>query len=185
MSEYTTIPQDAIADLDVRFSALAAEIAADDPGPEPEPPAGGAAVKRSKYDGLTGEERAQLYNCTLYTVELTGDGEWTVRHNNVSATFIVRRSGEKGIALVESNTGHLHRVNVKESSCGCHDSRKNSDYRDCKHITVCRAVVNSNRAKKAAEEAARQAIVEEKFERNRQRLAAYIEHERTSRRLAA
>jgi hypothetical protein len=41
------------------------------------------------------------------------------------------------------------------------------------------------RAKKAAEEAAREAIVEEKFRRNRERLTAYIERERTSRRLAA
>ena len=97
-----------------------------------------------------------------------------------SVTYLQSR-----VALVESNTGNLHRVNVKESSCGCKDAQRNSDYRDCKHVTVCRAVVNHHRAKKAAENAAREAIVEEKFRRNRERLAAYIERERTSPRLAA
>ena len=70
MSVYSTIPADAIAELDARFSAIAAEIAQDD-RPEPEPPTvGGATVKRAKYDGLTGAERANLRCHRLH-----GDGE--------------------------------------------------------------------------------------------------------------
>jgi len=57
MEVYSTVPADAISELDVRFAAIAAEIASD-ARPEPEPPAGGAAVKRSKYDGLTGPSGA-------------------------------------------------------------------------------------------------------------------------------
>src|SRR5437764_9747973 len=115
----TTIPADAISELDARFSAIAAEIAQDD-RPEPEPPtSGGTTVKRSKYDGLTGEERQRLYNPTLYTVEETGDRVWTVRHNTVPAVFVVQPSGKPCVALVRSNTGSEYEVDAKLGECPC------------------------------------------------------------------
>jgi hypothetical protein len=190
MEVYSNIPADAIADLDARFSALAAQIAQDD-RPEPEPPAGGAAAKRSRYDNLTSDERQRLYDATAYqVVEAATGGEWRVSHREVDAVFTVRKSGERGVALVISNTGNEYRVNLSdaERACPCPDAGKKAergDGRDCKHAAAARAVVLHHRAKRDAEEAARAAVIDEKFRRNRERLAAYIERERTSRRLAA
>ena len=76
-----TIPADAIAELDARFAALAAEIAQDD-RPEPEPPAGGATAKRSRYDNLTFEERQRLYDATAYTEMLDNEVERARRSGN-------------------------------------------------------------------------------------------------------
>src|SRR4051812_23292386 len=64
-AEDAGIPAAALSELAARFSAFAAEIA-QDARPEPEPPAGGAAAKRSKYDSLTVAERARLYNPLAY-----------------------------------------------------------------------------------------------------------------------
>jgi hypothetical protein len=182
------IPADAISDLDARFANIIAEIAADDPSPEQ--PAGGAA-KRSKVDNLTSEERQRLYDATAYTVvEALDGGEWRVTHREVDAVFTVRKSGQPKVALVTSNTDHEYRVDLsdEERCCPCPDAGRKlerGDGRDCKHSAAARAVVLHHRAKRDAEEAAREAAVQAKFERNRRRLEAYIEQQRTSPRLAA
>ncbi|MBI3911123.1 MAG: hypothetical protein HY320_09345 [Armatimonadetes bacterium] len=88
-------------------------------------------------DGLTPEQRHQLYNARLYRVQKEGEG-WLIEHTEVPAQFTACRGDGHGELVVTSNTNGTY-VTTSEG-CHCPDFEKHHEERDCKHMAVRRAV---------------------------------------------
>jgi hypothetical protein len=141
------------------YLAAEAQALADEQEAEEEAAAAAASRRRSTYrskrDGLTQDERAQLRVPTLYEVDQVGDGHWWASIPNVDAIFAAMRVDGRTLRVL-SNTGAEYVCRVEDDwsvTCPCEHVKKMREWGHnglCKHAAVVIAVADFNRAQKAS-----------------------------------
>src|SRR5262249_3147302 len=110
----------------------------EEPDYDPEPPAAPAASRperRSKLDGLTKSERANLYVAASYRVEQLGPIQFRAVNLPTGAEFHVTEVFGRYHRVV-SNTGGEHLLYLGECSC----AHKQNGAEVCKHEAAAAAV---------------------------------------------